>query len=45
MPSSDTLPATAVGDKINVDTQELCVKSAGGNLCYVDSCDEFSGDL
>ena len=45
MPSSDTPPATAVGDKISVDTQELRVKSAGGNLCYIDSCDEFSGDL
>ena len=38
-------PASAVGMCLEIDTQELHVKSIGGNLCYLDCCDEFSGDL
>ena len=45
MPPSDTPPATFVGEKITIDTQELRVRSAGGNTYYVDSCDEFSSDF
>jgi len=29
---------------LSIDTNELTVKSPGGNLCYLDSLDEFSGD-
>eukprot|EP01036_Dinobryon_divergens_P034581 gene34581-44707_t len=45
MPSSHTPPASAVGMLISFDTQELLEKSSGGNQCYIDSIDEFSGDL
>ena len=45
MPPSDTPPATSVGMCIVIDTQSLSVKSAGGNLHYIDSIDEFSGDV
>ena len=44
-PSSESPPATAVGQLISFDTQELLVKSVGGNQCYIDSIDEFSGDV
>ena len=44
MPASTTQPAQAVGELISVDTQQLEVKSHGGNLCYINSIDEFSSD-
>ena len=45
MPTSETPPAAAVGDLISFDTQVLQTKSVGGNTCYLDSIDEFSGDV
>jgi hypothetical protein len=45
MPPSETPPATRVGELISFDTQSLLVKSSGGNLCYIDSIDEHSGDV
>jgi len=44
MPTSHTPPAVAVGDMLSIDTNMLTVKSPGGNLCYIDSIDVFSGD-
>jgi len=44
MPTSHTPPAVAVGDMISIDSNVLAVKSPGGNLSYIDSLDEFSGD-
>ena len=41
---SDTPPAAAVGQCIVLDSQSLTVKSLGGNLYYLDTYDEFSGD-
>jgi hypothetical protein len=44
MPPSDTPPAASVGAMLSIDTNTLTVKSAGGNLNFIDSFDEFSGD-
>ena len=44
MPASTTPPATRVGDMLSIDTNTLTVKSYGGNLNFIDSLDEFSGD-
>ena len=44
MPPSQSPPAVAVGGCIWIDSQSLTVKSVGGNFCYIDSVDEFSGD-
>ena len=41
----DTPPATSVSMCVVIDTQTLCAKSPGGNLYYIDSIDEFSGDV
>ena len=45
MPSSVSQPASAVGEQLVLDTQELTDKSLGGNLCYLDSIDEYSSDV
>ena len=45
MHPSDTPSATSVGMCVVIDTQTLCAKSPGGNLYYIDSIDEFSGDV
>ena len=45
MPTSMTQPADKVGQLIHVDTQSLHLKSFGGNLCYIDSIDEYSSDV
>ena len=45
MHPSDTPPATSVGMCVVIDTQTLCAKSPRGNLYYIDSIDEFSGDV
>ena len=41
---SHTPPAACVGAMISIDTNELTVPSVGGNIAYLDSLDEFSGD-
>ena len=45
MPSLVTFPAQAVGELLNIDMQELAIKSSGGIFCYIDSIDKFSSDV
>ena len=42
-PPSDSPPADCVS-RLCIDTQSLTVKSPGGNQCFIDSVEEFSGD-
>lgn len=45
MPSSETPPATAVGQRIVLDITDLKCKSTGGNMVGIRLVDEFSGDF
>ena len=42
-PPSDAPPADCVS-RLFIDTQQLTSPSPAGNLCYIDSVEEFSGD-
>jgi hypothetical protein len=45
MPSSDSKPASLVGEVLTFDLHSLLVKSRGGNDTSIRIVDEFSGDL